>query len=273
MRNIKRGLLSAAQHYQLVGLPSRVTRYIAVPALVFVFAAVKVSGQTAIAVFKNSTEIAAGSDSKIGHLNGPSTTMCKVYRLNNLFWSAAGMVGDYDKIIKVANQNNASIRSTVEKFTEIAPPILRRGLIKLRATSVPGYKRFMESDRGKFEFIFFGMENGIPIVAKVAFRATEDTEGAIKVSVLLSAIIDGPCDLNTIACGFTAGNDKAVWSYLASHQMGDDLVQMVGLFIQLEIDDVPEKVGPPITILKIDDTGPRWIQNGESCNIGKIPKD
>ena len=55
--------------------------------------------------------------------------------------------------------------------------------------------------------------------------------------------------------------------------MGDDLVQMVGLFIQLEIDDVPEKVGPPITILKIDDTGPRWIQNGESCNIGKIPKD
>lgn len=36
--------------------------------------------------------------------------------------------------------------------------------------------------------------------------------------------------------------------------------------IQLEIDRHPEKVGPPIAVLRIDRNGPRWIERTPYCN-------
>jgi hypothetical protein len=47
-----------------------------------------------------------------------------------------------------------------------------------------------------------------------------------------------------------------------------DLASLVSKFVQLEIDEKPEQVGPPIRVLQIDAKGARWIQHGEGCRIG-----
>jgi hypothetical protein len=133
---------------------------------------------------------------------------------------------------------------------------------------------FMKQGNGRTEFIFFGMEKEMPVVAWVAFLAGEDANGQIKVSVSRVHADDAlACPEHAPACGFAVGSNKAIRSYMAKNFWGDDLVGDVGRFLQLEIDAVPAEVGPPIRILKIDSDGPHWVQNGEGCNIGDIPKN
>lgn len=227
-----------------------------------------VSGQTAIAVFRNSTDIVAASDSKFGAPDGTTSVGCKVHRLGNLFYLVAGMTGDYDKIIAAARKKNSTIVETAKAFVPKALPIFEAGYEELQTNSPRDYARFVISEHGKLEFIFFGMDNGAPVIVKAVFHAVPDGNNHVKASVLAFYVTDSStCPLLPHPCGVTAGNDAAIVS-AEKYESGDDMVGMVRRFIQLEIDAVPEKVGPPIRILMLDSHGPRWVENGDGCNIG-----
>jgi len=116
-------------------------------------------------VLRNSTDIFAGSDSKGNLLGGGSVTMCKVFRARNLFWSLAGVEGDYERAVTKAFQKRFSIRQGVERFSTIAIRPLQGGLTGFRRNSLAGYERFMQQDGGNLQFIFFGMEKKTPVVA------------------------------------------------------------------------------------------------------------
>jgi hypothetical protein len=253
--------------------PSRFTH--CVMAVMFLIAAVSLSAaaQASIVVFRNSTEIVAGSDSKPGFVNGGGGPECKVDRLGDLFWSVSGLKADYSQIVAAAREGDVSIRHTAEKFSMLAPQALQQELMQLRASSPSGYQMFMKQGNGRTEFIFFGMEKETPAVAWVAFVAGEDANGQIRVSVSkVHAHDDLACPQHAPACGFAAGSNKAIRDYMVKNYWGGDLVEDVGRFVQLEIDAVPAQVGPPIRILKIDGDGPLWVQNGEGCDLGDIPK-
>jgi hypothetical protein len=73
-----------------------------------------------------------------------------------------------------------------------------------------------------------------------------------------------------VPCGFTAGVDSAIRKDNAKNAGRKTVLSGAEMnrLIQLEIDQDPDRVGLPIRILRIDSNGPRWIQNGEDCNLG-----
>jgi hypothetical protein len=227
---------------------------------------------TTIAVYRDRTTVIVAADSKIGAFNGyRERVVCKIYRTGNLFWSLTGLSADYyETLVSEASAKSHSFRGTVEGFESIAPPAMRDGFIKLKITSPLDYKAFMEGKNpGSIDFAFFGMEGKIPFIAIVGFRAVE-IQGVIGVSKVGDLFYEEPaCPDGKSVCGNAIGNFKAILGYQSANPTwSTDLVSGVRKFVQLEIDAVPDAVGPPIRILKIDSKGPRWIQNGEGCDIG-----
>jgi hypothetical protein len=231
--------------------------------------------RTTVAVYRNKTMVVAGVDSKSSAFNGyTEKSVCKISRSGEMFWSFSGpSSGDYSKMIYDASINSKSFRQTVASFERIAPPIMERSLIQLRRQSPLDYRKFMDGGR-EMIFAFFGMERQIPFVSIVDFQAME-IQDSINVSKVLERVYDeADCPGGDTVCGNTIGTFKAILSYQSANPTwGDDLIRGVRNLVQLEIDDRPDSVGPPIRILKIDSKGPRWIQSGEGCDTGDIPKE
>ena len=270
-RNIK-DCLAIRSRYPKTTLPTHINK------IVFIFLVFstdfRTAAQTSITVFKNSTKIVAGSDSKEGLENGDNATICKTYRLEDLFWSVAGLEGDSSPIVRVA-KHNRTMRKMAEKFSELSLLPFKEGLIKLRVEKPNIYRNFMTNGHGGLDFIFFGMEDGILKIIWVPFVASENTEGEITVSASPIQFEDaGACFNGANACGFAIGHNKAMQPEMAKPGWGINLEGSVARFIQLEVDAHPKEVGPPIRILKIDSSGPVWIQHGEGCErLGDIPKE
>jgi hypothetical protein len=279
VNSVKNSTILTVGHYvnSPIG-PSKVARY-AFAVGVFLLASVSTTAQTSIAVFRNSTEIIAGSDSKQGLFNsGGSAVVCKVNRLGYLFWSVAGLSGDFiSNIVATASAHSMSIRHTAEVFASIAPEAFQEALGRLRLSSPNDYATFMIHDHGKIDIIFFGMEGKekIPVVIRLPFVASEIFRQIILVTASPIEAEEAPaCMNNATACGFAVGYNRAIASYTVHNPgWGRDLVGDVKRFVQLEIDEVPDNVGPPIRILIIDGKGPHWIQNGEGCDIGVPNKE
>ncbi len=231
------------------------------------------SANTTIVVYRNATTIFVAADSK----SHPTTMpLCKIRALGNgIFWAYDGPIGQgYAKTI--SSGRGKSIRSTVEAFGKAFPPQMAAGLERLRSRSPERYRDLMGQDNAAIDFSFFGMEGKIPSVAFITFRA-HDRGRKIEVQKVGDAafFVDRMCPPPTDVCGVPIGYTDAIDAYMAKNPewMKGDLANTVGKFVQLEIDAEPDWVGPPIRILKIDRKGPHWIQNGEGCNIGNIPKD
>ena len=182
-----------------------------------------------------------------------------------------GRSGDYESVISSARRD--SIRNTALAFARIAPAIFQRSFERLRETSPRDYEFIKHHGDGGMDFIFFGMEKKIPVFAAVSFIRKETPKGVITVSLRSDVYIeDGPtCSEGKTTCGYVAGENAAVSDYLRTHRRGNDLVVETKRYVQLEIDNSPIDVGPPIRILRIDDQGPRWVQHGENCDLGNIP--
>jgi hypothetical protein len=239
--------------------------------LLFILTTGVSNAQTSIAVYRNSTEIIAGSDSKQMTPSGRPIVACKVNRIGDLFWSVGGLSANYSRVIAEARGSSRSIHETVEQFSKLAPPAFQKGLTELR-TSLPKRYPFVMEHARHISFIFFGMENNIPVVDNVIFKAEENSKHVVTVSVVSVDFYDSPICLPTPEiCGFAAGITDAIVSYLATHKFGKDLLDDVKRSVQMEIDADPAEVGPPLRILKIDSQGPLWIQNGEGCKVGNVP--
>lgn len=250
-------------------IPTHVVKMAATLTSVFACMVPLLIGQTSIAVFKNSTDIFAASDSKGRQPNGDIVSVCKVDRLGNLFWSQAGKYSDYKPLIRASTKGHSSIRQTVDGFSVSVLPAMKHSLVELRRDDLSDYKHFMQLDGGNTQIIFFGMEKNVPVVASIHFVATEDSKHKINIAVAKD-IRDSPTDCHpgVAACGFTAGRDAAIRQYMASSERFDLTGAEMNLLIRMEVDADPAHVGLPIRILRIDSDGPRWIQHGEGCHIG-----
>jgi hypothetical protein len=249
-------------------MPAHLARVAAAASLCAIFCAA-LSAQTAIAVFRNSTEIVAGSDSRGNKQGGGSVVLCKVHRLRNLYWSEAGLSADVSKVVAKASAGGATIRQTAERFSKLMVPEIESGMQELRTTEPATFDHFMNVDGGVWSYIFYGMEKGTPVVAQVNFHAAAD-DHLVKAAALYKVLDEPTCSKPEIPCGFTAGYDREMKMYAALGRKTDDLVGTVRTIVQLEIDAVPDKVGPPLRILKIDSRGPQWIQNSEGCSADLV---
>jgi len=166
-----------------------------------------IRGQTSIVVFKNSTQVIAGTDSKARLLDGSSSKMCKIYREGALFWAVSGKAVEIRPVVIDSHRNTTTIRRAVENFCSIAPPKWKFALEQLRAANPKDFEHFTQTDGGIEQFIFFGMDKKTPVVAYVGIAATEDSSHRLTIQVNKD-IRDTPCESDE--CGFTIGDDKAI---------------------------------------------------------------
>lgn len=246
----------------------RTVVFIRVASLVLLLSCVTVyiRGQTSIVVYKNSTQIIAGTDSKARKLDGSSFKVCKISREGKLFWAMSGTSAEIRPVIIASRKDTTTIRQVVENFCSIFPPAWTHALEQNRAASPKDFKHFMQIDGGIEKFIFFGMDKKTPVVAYVGIAATEDSKHRLTIQVNKD-IRDTLCESDE--CGFMIGDDEAIRRDIAKRGgLNEFTGAEIQRLIQLEIDDDPERVGPPIRILQIDADGPRWTLNGEGCHTG-----
>jgi hypothetical protein len=204
-----------------------------------------IAGQTSVIVYKDSTKIIAGFDSKGRAAHGGDMVMCKVKRLGSLFWLASGKDLDYKPIIVTSKRSRqSSIREIAENFSTIAPQPLKGGLYELRREDPDDYHRLMVLDGGKLQIIFFGMEGKTPTVAVVEITLTEDSKHQINTSVVTHTY-DNPCQPIDLPCGFTAGNDAAMQQYMAVQPMRYLIESEINYLIQMECRFIPALSGLP----------------------------
>jgi hypothetical protein len=232
---------------------------------------------TTVVVLINSGQIVAAFDSKVQFVDRPAEVMCKIDRIENLFWLKTGINLDDRGVIERAYRRGRSIIETNRILGETMPASIQSSLREFERLQPNEYRLFMTRPKKTVGITLFGMENHIPVVAAIAFAITEIKGGEISIQMTRQESSDG-----IKCCGGDPGRahlfvdgyfDAIIADTNRNPRWGNDFVSDAKRFLQLEIDESPVAVGPPIRIMKIDSKGPRWVQNSEGCDTGNIPKE
>jgi hypothetical protein len=136
-------------------------------------------------------------------------------------------------------------------------------------------KRLQAEDLDAFEYTsrdpgpqtsvaFVRMENGVPFFAIRGFEYHDGPSPTVEISRF-------DCPGKDCSEGLRIeyiGKQNAIKAYFPNH-VGEtiDPVVLARKLVELEIEDEPSSVGPPIAILRLDPSGVTWISNGCGCPI------
>jgi hypothetical protein len=119
--------------------------------------------------------------------------------------------------------------------------------------------------------VLFGLEENVLVLLTREFQAAVSDSGKVSLHVNKRHNCPGDdCPLGEIAIYLGAHDaiDRFRGENPDSYAVG--LVKAVRQLVQLEIDDRPDSVGPPIDVLRITKDGPEWIEHKKECpNIQK----
>jgi hypothetical protein len=221
---------------------------------------------TAIAIIAKADQIAAAADSKIilGR-NRLSSSDCKIKQFDDHFFAIAGHrreeLSNFDAIY-IATEvsrltDNAAER--VSKFeTLINGPLFN--MLRITRLKDPSYFESNLHNKTILQAAFFGFERGSPYLYVRSYRC-KTSSGRIMIDVERQECV-AQCDLLAIL-----GKSRAVEKYVS--QTADykkrPPTELVRKFVELEIADEPDIVGPPIDILQITKTGAVWKQRKPDC--------
>jgi hypothetical protein len=221
---------------------------------------------TAIAIVARSDQIAAAADSKI--LLGPdriSSWDCKIKQCENAFFAIAGhrRVGltDFDAIYIAteACRTTNNIADRMSKFETLVEAALSN---MLRASQQRDRVYFEISLRDKtvLQAAFFGFERGSPYLNMRSYKCRVSSDQVV-VEVERQGC-QSQCDMLTIL-----GESRAIEQYVSQtpSYKKKPPIELVKKFVELEIADKPDVVGPPIDVLQITKTGAVWKQRKQDC--------
>jgi hypothetical protein len=234
---------------------------------ILLFSACGMDADTSVVVFRTDNAIYAAADSQAGQVAG----VCKFFKVGDVFFSLSGPYFPASReIVSRADVTLSNIRPSVKNFERLFSPFLQDALEQGRKETPGKYRELVHSGLPETDFVFFGMRGGTPIVAIASFHI-DDSQGPVRVTTAPEQFLDGPhCPDSQLICGATMGYDKAIKAFVSKHPdwwRATDLAGLVRNFVQIEINDQPEYVGPPVRVLRIDAKGARWIQHGEGCSI------
>jgi hypothetical protein len=222
---------------------------------------------TAIAIIAKADQIAAAADSKI--ILGRDRLLssdCKIKQFDDLFFAIAGHrreeLSNFDAIYVASEAcrltDNAADR--VNKFEIlIKGPLFN--MLRITQLKDPSYFESNLHNKTILQAAFFGFERGSPYLYARSYRCKTTSSGQIVIEIERQECV-ARCDLLTIL-----GKSRAVEKYIS--QTADykkrPSIELARKFVELEIADEPDIVGPPIDILQITKTGAVWKQRKPEC--------
>ena len=125
-------------------------------------------------------------------------------------------------------------------------------MLKWAKREEPAYYQKHIDNKVLLQFAFFGFENGTPFLHVRSYKAVSRKSGDVQLGVEHSSDCLGKCSLMALL-----GEADAIDAFINTnpHYYTWRPNDIVLKFIEIEIQDKPSKVGPPVDIVHIDGTG------------------
>lgn len=233
---------------------------------------------TTLVAVRGPDYVVLASDSRIGLIYTQKMNRvagCKIQQFGTFFIGISGIATDprgfnaYDLVRKVSVQAG-SLAAIADRFSSAALEPFKVSVRKLREEHPADFAKYC-NNRDCLQVAFARIEDGVPELSMRCFH----------VKIRAGDIVVEPADNNDCP-----GNCEAGWAIAlcGMHDNADALLRQTpnfweikGVFeganelIETEIKANSEDVGPPVSILLIDKTGPRWApgHQGVCTDINK----
>jgi hypothetical protein len=246
-------------------------------AVIVVLVSVLVAPATAttIAVLWSPDRIVMASDSLVENFQPEDIEglkMCKIDNHGGFFFAAWGMFHDDEARLDMPHTvrkyfvDSGRIKEKANaSAAEIRGPLLKAFQYGHKTQSPKLYKKYVAS-RNAGGFVVAAISNRGPVIVTVEFLRQDDAKGYPVDMIPHVDLVD-----NTISgaksqyrlLGATTAAQRLVKTK-GFHQY--DITTAARKLIQAEIDDEPDRVGPPIDVVEIDKQGHRWIVPHGECS-------
>jgi hypothetical protein len=224
---------------------------------------------TSFIAIRTPQGVFVGVDSKPTYRGAPGNLwVCKIYKSGSMYFSIIGL--DHDAVRHFFPKNIiASAVATTHDFakvTEAADEQLKGALLSTldaQKSEDPDTYRFTTKHANQVMTVFF-----FEMVGSVLFSSSSTftfSEANHSISVEHQRCPGSDCPNGTYTY-YTVDETGAGKDFL-SKASGYSPVDAISSFIDIEAKELPETVGGPKTILRIDGNGPSWISNSVGCPI------
>ncbi|MHB8754697.1 MAG: hypothetical protein ACYC92_07035 [Candidatus Acidiferrales bacterium] len=237
--------------------------------LAILFAPLTALATTIIAV-RAPDFVVIATDSKATYRGRPGPpAVCKIDKSGALYFAVAGLDHDtrrnfYLKAIVAGNFSPAG--NFDEQVTRVEHAVSQALLIELGRMRVedPGTYAFtVRPGKEVASMVLAEMQKGTPHLAARGFSWTPNPAPSISIS---RVTCPGDCanGRELVSLGEKAAAVKFMHEISGENF---DLPSLATKLVQLEIDDSPGDVGPPISEIRIDKSGATWLSNPSGCPI------
>lgn len=219
-------------------------------------------GTTIGIIWQRGQGVIIAADSKMVRANQSGqrfdSATCKIHQYDNLFFVASGVktAPSYD-IEKIAEQSLSGPGSISEKVERLRQSLMEQ-IPKVINQNPPIDLPLT------FQFAVVGIDNCQPVVYHLYLPIHSKNIADLK---LFSLPQDSPSDRDNIA--IFLGRHRAIDRFRTKHPgwvFEDSIYDRLRELIRMEIKASPQMVGEPIDILRIENTGARWIGSSPDSN-------
>jgi hypothetical protein len=226
---------------------------------------------TEIIVIRTPEVIVIAADSKPTWAGKPGpANVCKIYRSGDLYVAVGGLDHDQTRnfyikdLISAKDSSLEHFASQVRRLEEKITPRFLEEMKRLKAEDSTTYNLISSEGGKQLSLAFAKVQDGIPYFAIRGFSYPDIPDPKVEV-----AYVDCPgrdCPQGVLV--EYMGKHAAIDSFTATHGGGNfNPVDLARKLVELEVQEDPEHIGPPIDILRLDATGPQWIANESNCPI------
>jgi hypothetical protein len=220
---------------------------------------------TTVIVMRTADGILVAADAKVTRQGSTSPPRCKIHQYGNVFVAIAGVnkndgAGlDTEQVVRTALATPGPLLSQVESFRTATSKYLLAEVESVKKSNPSLYERGYRGKR----------------ILDVTFASTN---GDMPEAVVQTFFVDGAGALHDLRSPLgdhrvlATGMTSAIKSYTDQNsewysQLGPDLA--IKKLMELEIASNKDAVGPPVSILKMDAGGAKWVEQGACPAIRK----
>jgi hypothetical protein len=225
---------------------------------------------TTIIAVRTAEFVIIAADSKATYLGQTGLpTVCKIYNNSQLYFAVAGLDHDARRnfylknIVAQSLSPSANFDEQVARVENAVSESLMTELNHMQHEDPGAYAFTMHGSREIVSIVLAEYRDGVPHLAARGFEWIANPAPAIRIDRITC-----PGDCSDGRELVSMGEKSAAERFMRANAGEDfDLPALAAKLVQLEIDNSPGDVGPPINEVRLDKDGVTWLSNGASCPV------
>ena len=232
----------------------------------------QVYGTTVVCIIRNGV-ITVGADSKLFITNFSDTTFalnCKIVQVDSFFIAFSGISKYEDAEFSISNIANNTLsgdgnfKNKISSFQDSLYNSFTRVVSMIRLNNPNIVVEDQKIAKLRCSVMVLGIDNTIPFVYCIQNKAINENSVGLKVVKNYTGIYAN----DSVSGRIFMGERDNIYNFISidtTYLEENNPVDVINYFIGLEIEH-SLKVGPPIDILQIDNTGGHWIKRKSECD-------